>query len=72
MKREKDREKEEENGRRVHRPMQYIDTKTDFAVRGEKDIYISSKHVCMYSPCFFFSFFFQTIKILYSLTTNTF
>lgn len=50
MKREKDREKEEENGRRVHRPMQYIDTKTDFETR----VYVFS--------LFFFFFFFSNNK----------
>lgn len=60
MKREKDREKEEENGRRVHRPMQYIDTKTDFAVRGEKDIYIYRRNTCVcILLVFFFLFFFK-------------
>lgn len=62
MKREKDREKEEENGRRVHRPMQYR-YKNRFRCSWRKRyIYISSKHVCMYSPCFFFSFFFSNNK----------
>lgn len=63
MKREKDREKEEENGRRVHRPMQYIDTKTDFAVRGEKDIYIYRRNTCVcILLVFFFLFFFSNNK----------